>query len=220
MVVAVTVIFVRIIDKKSITVVISKHWLRDTVMGVATGAMWIGVALLTLKLMGILTIGGKAAVPFLVVFVVALLLNAVTQELLVRGYLFSYLARKHGTLAAIVPTTLLFTLLHGGAFGAGIIAVLNVVTASVFLSLMLLYTDGLWATILVHFVWNLIGGLIFGLVSLGDSVSVFHGLLTGGSLLAGGGAKVEGSIVVMVLNIVLCVIVYWLMRKRLSVASE
>jgi membrane protease YdiL (CAAX protease family) len=169
---------------------------------------------------GALAIGGKTVVPLLAVFVIALLLNTVTQELLVRGYLFSYLARKHGTLAAIVATTLLFTLLHGGAFGAGIIAVLNVVTASVFLSLILLYTDGLWATILAHFVWNLIGGPIFGLVSLRDSISVFHGLLTGSDLLAGGSAKVEGSIVVLVLNIVLCAVVYWLMSKRGSTVLE
>ena len=48
------------------------------------------------------------------------------QELLVRGYLYQMIKTKHNIIAATIVSTALFTFMHGGAFEAGIIPVLNV----------------------------------------------------------------------------------------------
>lgn len=214
MTVAVTLIFVFLIDKNKTKIIISKHWLRDTVIGAGLGTIWIGSAILLLSLLNTLHVSGSADVSLFVIYAVALFANTVMQELLVRGYLFSYLKQKHSIIVAVVATTILFTLMHGGAFESGIVAVLNVLTTSILLSLLLIATGGLWAPILMHFVWNFIGGLILNAVSLGDDVSLIQITFTGNYLLSGGAGRIEGSVVVLAINLVLCGVFAWFLRRQ------
>lgn len=52
---------------------------------------------------------------------------------------------------AVIVSTGLFTFAHGGAFEAGILPVLNVITMSLFVTAVLEYTDSLIAPIVIHF---------------------------------------------------------------------
>ena len=103
---------------------------------------------------------------FLLVWGISLFLNTIMQELLTRGYLYQMIKKNHNIIAAVITTTCLFTLMHGGAFEAGILAILNVVTMSLLMTMLIEYYNSLWVPIIVHFIWNFIGGLIFGVVSL------------------------------------------------------
>ncbi|WP_243122859.1 CPBP family glutamic-type intramembrane protease [Haloimpatiens lingqiaonensis] len=105
-------------------------------------------------------------------------------------------------------STLIFTTLHGGAFEVGIIAVLNVLTMSIFVSLLLVYTNALIAPIIVHFIWNAVGCLYLGGVSLADDYpNLWNCTFTGSKLITGGIAKIEGSIIVLAMNIIMIIIV-------------
>lgn len=78
-------------------------------------------------------------------------LNTIMQEMLVRGYLYQMIKSKYNIVAAVIVSTGLFTFAHGGAFEAGILPVLNVITMSLFMTAVLEYTDSLIAPIIIHF---------------------------------------------------------------------
>mgnify|MGYP000919291569 CR=1 FL=1 len=65
------------------------------------------------------------------------------------------------------------------------------------------------APIMAHAIWNIIGALILGGVSLADDYpSVLIMTASANKLLSGGAYKIEASIVVTILNIALMVIFY------------
>ena len=137
------------------------------------------------------------------------------QELLVRGYLYQMLKTNYNVFVATIITTALFTFMHGGAFEAGIIPVMNVLTMSLLMTIVLEYTQSLIAPIMMHFIWNCVGAIILGGVSLADDYpNLFVTEFTGNVLLSGGTPKMEGSIVVLILNIVLILGFAFLLKKR------
>lgn len=200
----VTWLFVFAVEKGNVTVRILKNPLKNTIEGFLLGIVWLAGAILPLYLFQFLTLGSQKEVPYLAVWLIAVLLNAAMQELLIRGYLFSLLKDRYNLIVAAVVTTIIFTAMHGGAWEAGAIAVFNVITMSVFVTLLLMDTESLLAPIIVHFVWNAIGHLVFGIVSLAkDYPSLWKGVLSGHPLMTGGTAKLEGSIAVSVVNVLL-----------------
>lgn len=55
-------------------------------------------------------------------------------------------------------TTILFTALHGGAFEAGVIPVLNVLTMNLLMTAVLEYSGSIIAPIIMHFLWTEMDG--------------------------------------------------------------
>lgn len=213
MTILVTFLFVKAIDRKNrIRIAAVSRPIATTLFGIVAGAVWFGLVLLIAFRVGILHIESKAAVQSLPVWIIAIFLNTVMQEVMVRGYMFSLLRSKYNLIVAIIATTAIFTLLHGGVFEAGFVPVLNVISTSVLLSLALVYTDSLWAPILMHFVWNAVGRLL-DVVNLADDYpAIVRTTITGSSIVSGGSARIEGSIIVLVVNCLL-IGIFLLLRK-------
>lgn len=201
MTILITIIFIKILEKRNIIKVnIFKNTNFDTMFGIMAGALWIGLMLLIGFGIGILHIEKRIAVPNLFVWILAIFLNTIMQELLVRGYIFSLLSREYKLPVAISVITAIFTFMHAGAFEAGFLPVVNVVTTSILLSLILVRSNALWAPILMHFIWNSVGRL-FGIVYLADDYpSIFQTTISGNKLISGGSAGFEGSIIVLAIN--------------------
>lgn len=158
---------------------------------------------------------GVYSVEMLPVWMLAVFLNVIMQELLVRGYLYQMIKQKHNVIAATVITTSLFTLLHGGAFEAGVIPVLNVLTMSLLMTIVLEYTGSIIAPVMMHFVWNGIGALVLGGVSLADDYPhLLNMTFSGNALLSGGICKIEGSVFVLFVNVILLVAFAILKKKQ------
>lgn len=81
---------------------------------------------------------------------------ALTEELALRGYAFTLLRRAWGVTAAVLLTSVAFGLLH--LFNPGVTAqsVVMVALAGVFLALVRLAFDSLWAAWLAHLAYNLV----------------------------------------------------------------
>ncbi len=138
------------------------------------------------------------------------------QELLVRGYLYQMLKQKHNIIVATIVTTILFTALHGGAFEAGIIPVFNVLTMSLLMTVVLEYSGSIIAPIIMHFLWNGIGALVLGGVSLADDYpNLFVTTFTGSDILSGGICKIEGSIIVLIVNVILIAFFIFIQKKKI-----
>lgn len=137
------------------------------------------------------------------------------QEFLVRGYIYQLLKREYNIMIATIVSTLLFTFMHGGAFEAGPIAVVNVLTMSLLMTIILEYTNSLLMPIIMHFIWNVMGGIIFGTVSLADDYTHLYNIkITGNQFISGGSFKMEGSIFVFIINMIM--IVYYLYKKKVT----
>lgn len=188
---------------------------KNCLMAMAAGVLWLGASYLILAGIGVVKIGGYHAVPMLWLWLFSAFINTAMQELLVRGYLYQMIKSNYNVIAAAVVSSSLFTLLHGGAFEAGIIPVLNVLTMSFLMTIVLEYTRSLLAPIIMHFIWNGIGAVILGSVSLADDYPhLFTALFSGNTLLSGGPCMLEGSIIVLFMNLIFIVLFKILMTKR------
>lgn len=188
---------------------------KNCLMAMAAGVLWLSVSFLILTGIGVVEIGGYHAVPLLWLWLLSAFINTAMQELLVRGYLYQMIKSNYNVIAAAVVSSSLFTLLHGGAFEAGIIPVLNVLTMSLLMTIVLEYTRSLLAPIIMHFIWNGVGAVILGGVSLADDYPhLFTARFGGHPLLSGGSCMLEGSIIVLFMNLIFIFLFGILMTKR------
>jgi membrane protease YdiL (CAAX protease family) len=126
--------------------------------------------------------------------------NVVTQEVLVRAYIFQELWAKYGAWAATAVTTIIFVGLHAGAISRGAqgaIAGLNILLASLMLSLAYVRTGQLWLAIGLHLGWNGLQGPVLGIAVTGADLGFGHWRVfsfPGSALWTGGAMGVEGGL--------------------------
>ena len=191
-------------DKRKIRLHLAERPAYNIVLGLVTGAVWLGGAVGILYLAGAIRFEGRNEISMLWLWLLSALLNTIMQEMLIRGYLYQMIKSSYNIAAAVIVSTALFTLAHGGAFEAGLLPVLNVITMSLFMTAVLEYTESLIAPVVIHFLWNGVGAIILGGVSLAeDYPHLYNMALSGDPVVSGGSCKIEGSIVVLILNLLL-----------------
>lgn len=212
-----SVIFVSVIEKGKIKIPVVSRFFKNSLIGVLIGALWLGSVVAVLLLTKTMNIQDQNNIDYIWLWILASLLNVAMQELLVRGYLYQLWRQNYHVVVATVLTTILFTAMHGGAFEAGIIPVLNIVSMSIFVTLLLEYTGTIVAPIIAHFIWNTIGAIIFGGVSLAsDYPHLLNSTFHGNSFISGGSYKIEGSIIVLVVNLFLITTLFILIKRKNS----
>ncbi len=191
-----------LIEKKNVKLHLTDNPNNGALLGIVMGVLWLAIPTLLMYIIKSLHFDGMNEVKLFPVWMLAAFLNVIMQELLVRGYLYQMLKQKHNIVAAIIVTTALFTACHGGAFEAGILPVVNVITMSLFMTAVLEYNGSLVAPTIMHFLWNGIGALILSGVSLADDYpTLLITSFSGNEILSGGACKIEGSIFVLIVNI-------------------
>lgn len=213
--IVVLTIFFWLIEKKKVKLHIISSPLKNSAIGLVTGVVWLGVVTSVLVLCGVMEITEYNIFSMLWLWILSAFINTVMQELLVRGYLYQMLKSNHNVFVATVVTTALFTFMHGGAFEAGIIPVMNVLTMSLLMTITLEYTQSLITPIIMHFIWNSVGAIVLGAVSLAeDYPHLFVTEFTGNILLSGGVPKMEGSVIVLIVNVSLIIGFTVFLKKR------
>lgn len=214
-IIAFTLIF-WLIERKNVELHLFDNPVKGMVLGVITGIVWLAVPVLVMYIAKIIHFDGTNSIKLFPVWLSAAFLNVIMQELLVRGYLYQMIKQKHNIVAATIVTTVLFTALHGGAFEAGVVPVLNVLTMSLLMTVVLEYSGSIIAPTIMHFLWNGIGALVLGGVSLADDYpNLFVTTFTGNDILSGGICKIEGSIIVLIVNAVLIAFFIFIQKKKI-----
>jgi membrane protease YdiL (CAAX protease family) len=176
---------------------------RDVLLGLFVGAFWVGTTFLLFSVTDSIFPGEKSWPDFIYLWVLAVLCNVLTQELILRGYVYTAVARSYGTAAAIAVSSLVSLLVQGDAFVNGAVAVIFTVSAAALYGVMRHYTGGMLAPFIAHLIWNLTGGLVLGLVDLGAQYPrMVEGDRAGADVISGGSAGFEGS----VLSIIFCLL--------------
>ncbi len=204
-----------LIERGEVKIPVTENGTKGTIVGVVVGIVWIGLSTTILLTSKQLEIVEKNDVHMLWLWIFSAFINVTMQELLIRGYLYQLLKIKYNLPLAIVVTTIIFTLLHGEAFEAGLLPVMNVITMCLFMTALYESERTIIAPIMAHAVWNIIGAIVLGGVGLAeDYPSLYSTVALGNTLMSGGNYKIEGSIVVLIINIGLMFIFCTRYKKR------
>lgn len=121
---------------------------------------------------------------------------ALTEELLLRGYIFAVLRETVGWKWALIGTSIVFGALHMQNPGADAEAILLVIIAGFFLGAIVLVTESLYAAWAAHFAWNWVmaGALHTAVSGLGLATPNYRVVDAGPDWLTGGAWGPEGGI--------------------------
>jgi uncharacterized protein len=166
-------IMVRFIDRRPFVTLgfVPEHLIRDVLAGLCIGTVWLGVSVLALWIMGFVSLlsSFKISLSVLGWAAAALVFNTVTQEVLVRSYIYQTIQSQTNFIWAIAGSSILFMLLHAGALGGAWLPALNLFLAGVFFGVAYHRSGNLWLPIAIHFAWNLLLGPLLGLTVSGQN---------------------------------------------------
>ncbi|MFC4439679.1 MULTISPECIES: CPBP family intramembrane glutamic endopeptidase [Natrialbaceae] len=119
---------------------------------VATGAVVLLPGTITVQYDGLQTLS-----TILLSAILLGLLAAITEELVFRGYMLSFVGYRWGWPKAIVLTSVLFGVLHNAKVegtGASELYVLIAASAGLLYALVTYYTETVWNAVALHAMWN------------------------------------------------------------------
>ena len=90
----VTLIFEKGIEKGRVHIQLMGQTIRDFILGILLGAIWLGTVIFILRYLGVIQFDSK---------------NDVMQEYLIRGYIFQIFKSNYNSIVAIIVSTLIFT---------------------------------------------------------------------------------------------------------------
>lgn len=203
------------------------RWLRDIAWGLLLGTGMVSAAVLANLVDGRLTVkthlswhNAEAALG--VLFILAT--GAMVEELGFRGYPFQRLVEAFGPVAAIAILSVLFGMAHFGNPNVTAWAVINTVLVGVLFSVAYLRTRSLWMPWGIHFSWNAVLGLGFGLPVSGLSkFSVLvHSRTQGPAWMTGGSYGIEASApgALVILTGIVLLLVFVRQRAPIQPAEE
>ncbi len=140
---------------------------------------------------------------------------ALTEELLLRGYIFAVLRESAGWRWAVIGTSIAFGLLHLGNPGVDAQSVLLVIIAGFFLSTILIVTESLYAAWMVHFAWNatMAEGLHSAVSGLQLPEPTYATVSSGPAWLTGGAWGPEGGVAA---GLAMFAIMFYLYARHMS----
>jgi membrane protease YdiL (CAAX protease family) len=151
---------------------------------------------------------------------VLLMLAAMTEELMFRGYPFQRLVESLGPVPAVALMSVFFGVAHLGNPNHTWISTLNTMLVGVTLGIAYLRTRSLWLPFGIHFIWNFVQGIVLGLPvsGLGFPVTFFHARVEGAAWLTGGAYGPEGGLLATVA--IVAGTLYVLFTKRIYLTEE
>lgn len=207
-----------------------RGWARDLLLGSLLGAASIGVAVVLCVAVGgtrfaFAPAGSLALVArTLATSAIVFLFGAAAEEALFRGYTLQTLMRSWPLWLAVLPTSILFALVHlsnPNFTTAFAFAVANTALAGVWLAVAYARTRSLWFAFGLHWTWNWTMGALLGLPVSGIRAITPEPLLraadSGPAWLTGGSYGPEGG-AACTLALLLSTLFVW--RTRLVNASE
>ncbi len=174
------------------------RWRHDLFSGLLLAAGMLGVLLLGCKVAGHLSIqwtGSQAPGVTLLATFSLLLLAALNEELVFRGFPLQVLIDGVGKWPAMAIMSILFGALHMNNPNATILGTFNTIVAGILLSLAYVRTRSLWLPYAIHVGWNVGLGFVLGFALSGLGLaSLWTTAVSGSDTILGGGYGPEGGL--------------------------
>ncbi|MCK9160904.1 MAG: type II CAAX endopeptidase family protein [Bacteroidaceae bacterium] len=159
----------------------------------------------------------------LLVYFIFFLIVAVTEEVMVRGFILGQLLRTSlNKFVALFLSSLIFASFHLFNPNLSWLPMVNLVLAGILLGSTYIYTRNLWFPIILHLFWNWIQGPVLGyeVSGLGFGTKMFTLHLSSNKIVNGGAFGFEGSIICFVLVIVMTGLIILWSEKHQSIVSR
>ncbi len=223
---AVGILYCRFIEKRSLTTMglRKKGFLKEYAIGTAVGILLISVCVGICVLTGSMTLKASAFSPIMwLLFLVGFLIQGMSEEVICRGYMMVSVSRKNALWLAVLTNSVIFSLLHLGNPGFGLLPLLNIILFGILESIYVLKRGDLWGACAIHSLWNFFQGNVFGISVSGTGAGpapLTATMTDGHSLLNGGTFGLEGGIVVTAVIALAAVIMLFIPTKKDELAAE
>jgi membrane protease YdiL (CAAX protease family) len=187
-------------------------WKRHLAAGLGLAAAMVAVLVAGCYAFGYVRIhwtGGQVPVRTLLGTAGLLLLAALTEELVFRGFPLQILVEGMGPWPAAIGMSALFGAMHLDNPNVSWLGAVNTVVAGILLSLAYVKKRSLWLPYGIHIGWNVGLGFIFGFPLSGlDLASLWTTGIAGSDMILGGGYGPEGGLLATFIFATSALIVY------------
>lgn len=153
-----------------------------------------------------------------VLLLISVFVQSGAEEFIARIFIYQRLRKNFPKwpIIAIAGNGLFFVAIHLTNPGVSFTAVLTIFIAALMYSLIVYYFDSIWVPIIAHTTWNFTQNIVLGLPNSGlvFPVSVFKLDAGANNFAFDSTFGVEGSILALILNAIVCVGLYYFGRKK------
>lgn len=148
-----------------------------------------------------------------------LMMVAVSEELVFRGYVLRNLMQSFNRWVALLISALLFASVHLSNPDVPALALLNTFLGGLITGITFIHTRNLWLPVFFHFSWNFIQGPVLGYSVSGLKFRSFLIMETkGDGLISGGSYGFEASLICTVM-LVMAVVLWGLREEKLKIKT-
>ena len=208
----------KIIKKKNLSEIgltSLKAGFSHLLIGLILGIIAVSLCVFFINNFGNVTIHFNESIDlkYLFVTIITLIIAAFSEELLIRGYMYSTISKgsKKSKIIAIYTTSLFFASMYLANSSVTILAFINFLLLGLLYGYMYYCTDNIWMCIGTHISWLIFEKVIFGFNAGRRAVDcIFITSAPYKNILNGGNFGLEGSIFC---SVVLVVVIVYVWRK-------
>lgn len=158
------------------------------------------------------------SVKTLLLFLLAFLIQGASEEIMLRGFVFTTVSANIGTPTGILINSFLFAWLHLGNSGISLLAFINLFLFGIFASLYFLRRGSVWGICAIHSVWNFAQGNIYGLNVSGNALdeTLFFTSQNAKNLISGGDFGPEGGLAVTIVFLIGIIVLLPMKNKNIE----
>ncbi|MBN2879183.1 MAG: CPBP family intramembrane metalloprotease [Clostridia bacterium] len=220
----IALLYVRFMERRSLTSTgITKEKLsKNYFSGYLIGILMISLPVAVLALFkGSIEISDSFDYTLILLCFFGFLVQGASEEIMMRGYILTSLAKTAGLIWAVVITSFGFAALHLLNPNMGVLPFANLVLFGLFAAFLFLRTGNIWTISALHSAWNFFQGNVFGIEVSGQ---VFGGSLlkvtsAAPAILSGGDFGLEGGLIVTIILILSTLLVLFAGKSKLVIGS-
>lgn len=224
----IVIIYCKLVERRSFYSMgfVKKNALPYYFIGIAAGVAMFSATLLISYVMGAVRYVGTDMYSgsVYVLYCIGWLFQGAEEEILCRGYFMPSLSTKMPLWAAVLISSLFFSLMHIFNMGFNFIVLINLTLTGIMFAVFAVRFDNLLVCCGIHSAWNMVQGNFYGLPVSGmfTGPSVFRFELSDVSeIWTGGEFGLEGSLSETIIMIIVIIAVTFIpKRKKYASVSE
>lgn len=132
-------------------------------IGVVIGVAMFYFTLLIANAIGAITVEFNPNMSWtIILFLIAFIIQGAGEEIFLRGYLMTSVARDYKISLALIFSSAVFSLIHASNAGVSLLAFANIFLFGVFEGIYVLKRGNIWGACAIHSMWNFVQGNIYG----------------------------------------------------------
>lgn len=218
---AIVIIYCRFVERRSLNSMgfVKKGCAVKYLIGLAAGfAMFTATLLISYAFGAVKYVGTDLNNGMIFALMcVGWLIQGAEEEIICRGYFMSSLSNKLPLWAAVLISSLFFSLMHLMNAGFNLIVLVNLTLTGIMFAVLAIRFDSLFVCCAAHSIWNLVQGNFYGLpvsgMDAGGSVFRFE-LAENMDLWTGGVFGLEGSLSETIVMVIVIAAIIFIPKKN------